>query len=249
VDHALAGFIVRRETGEMPEGLSAVEVGKGIAEHAKAADEGGAHERRDRSISIAEAVLLSIVTLMAAWSGYAAAKWSTESRVSLAGASAARTNANRATLEAMELRNFDSTTFNAWFAAYTANNEQAMRVAVHRFRPEFRVAFDAWRATKPETNRNAPRGPTSMQEYRQPSLASADALDRRAEKASEAGAAAGETSDRYVRTTVFLASVLFLIGISTHFPLRGVRYALVGLSALLLLISVVQLTQLPGPPA
>ena len=233
----------------MPEGLSAAEVGKEIGRHAKSDDEGGRHERRDRGIAIAEAILLSVVALMAAWSGYAAAKWSTESRVTLAGASAARTNANRATLEAMELRNFDSAAFDAWFSAYTVRNEQAMKVAVHRFRPEFRVAFDAWRATKPETNPNAPRGPTYMPEYRQPLLDGAKALDQRAEKASASGAEAGETSDKYVRTTVFLASVLFLVGISTHFPFRGVRYALVGLGALLLLVSLVQLTQLPGPPA
>ena len=233
----------------MPEGLSAAEVGKEIAHHRKSDDKGGGHQRRDRGIAIAEAILLSIVALTAAWSGYAAAKWSTESRVTLAGASAARTTANRATLEAMELRNFDSTAFDAWFTAYTIGNEQAMRVAVHRFRPEFRVAFDAWRATRPETNRNAPRGPTYMPEYRQPLLDNATALDQRAELASARGAEAAETSDKYVRTTVFLASVLFVVGISTHFPFRGVRYALVGLGALLLLVSLVQLAQLPGPPA
>jgi hypothetical protein len=58
----------------MPEGMSAPEVGKEIAEHAKAGGH-AVHERRDRFVSIAEAVLLSIVALMAAWSGYAAAKW------------------------------------------------------------------------------------------------------------------------------------------------------------------------------
>jgi hypothetical protein len=42
--------------------------------------------------------------------------------------------------------------------------------------------------------------------------------------------------------------VLFLVGISTHFPFLGVRHALVGLSAVLLLVSLVQITQLPGPP-
>ena len=233
----------------MPEGLSAAEVGKEIAHPDKSDDEGSGHERRDRGIAIAEAILLSVVALMAAWSGYAAAKWSTESRVTLAGASAARTTANRATLEAMELRNFDSAAFDAWFSAYTVGNDQAMKVAVHRFRPEFRVAFDAWRATHPETNRDAPRGPTYMPEYRQPLLDNAKALDQRAERTSAKGAEAGETSDKYVRTTVFLASVLFLVGISAHFPFRGVRYALVGLGALLLLVSLVQLTQLPGPPA
>jgi hypothetical protein len=231
----------------MPEGLSAVEAGKQAAEHAKAAEE--EHAARNRNISIAEAVLLSVVTLLAAWSGYAAAKWSTESRVGLAKASADRTTASRADLEAMEVRNFDSTAFDAWFSAYTARNPVAMRVAVHRFRPEFRRAFDAWRATRPETNPHAPRGPTYMPQYRQPELAGAEALDARAETVSRAGAKAGETSDKYVRTTVFLASVLFIVGISTHFPVRSVRYGLVGLGALLLVVSLVQLTQLPGPPA
>jgi hypothetical protein len=226
------------------EGLSATEVGKEIAGHAKHPD----RERRDRLLSIAEAVLLSIVALLAAWSGYAAAKWSTESRLHLAESSTARNKASRAHLEAMELRNFDSSTFNAWFAAYTAGNEQAMAVARRRFRPEFRVAFDAWRATNPESNPNGPRGPTYMPQYRQPGLARATALDEQADEAFEAGSEAGTTADDYVRTTVVLAVVLFLVGISTHFPLRAARYGLIALGAALLVISVVLLTQLERPP-
>jgi hypothetical protein len=232
----------------MPEGLSADEVGKELAGHAKHGRHDDARSRRDRLLSITEAVLLSIVALMAAWSGYAAAKWSTESRVGLAEASTARTKANRANLDAIELRNFDSSTFEAWFAAYTAGNEQARAIAEHRFRPPFKVAFDAWRETKPETNPNAPRGPTYMPQYRQPGVAKSRALDRQADEDFAQGAADGETSDKYVRTTVFLASVLFLVGISTQFPVRGGRYALLALGAVLLAVSIVQLTQLPGPP-
>jgi hypothetical protein len=231
----------------MPEGMSPQEVGKEIADHAKHGG-GDVHERRDRLVSIAEAVLLSIVALMAAWSGYAAAKWSTESRVGLAAASTERTKANRANLQAMDLRNFDSSTFEAWFTAYTVHNHPAMQIAEHRFRPEFRVAFDAWRATHPETNPHAPKGPTYMPQYKQPGLAKSKRLDQQATASFASGADAGETSDKYVRTTVFLASVLFLVGISTQFPIRGGRYALVGLGAVLLLVSLVQLTQLPGPP-
>jgi hypothetical protein len=231
----------------MPEGMSAQDVGKEIAGHAKHSGE-DPHRRRDRLVSIAEAVLLSIVAPMAAWSGYAAAKWSTESRVGLAESSTARTKANRANLDAIDLRNFDSSTFEAWFAAYTAHNEQAMALAEHRFRPQFRVAFDAWRATKPETNPNAPKGPTYMKQYKQPGREKARELDDQADSAFAAGQSAGETSDKYVRTTVFLASVLFLVGISTQFPVRGGRYALIGLGTVLLVVSLVQLTQLPGPP-
>jgi hypothetical protein len=224
--------------------LSPAEVGKQVAERSKQP----AHERRDQLLSIAEAVLLSIVALLAAWSGYAAAKWSTESRLSLAESSTARAKANRANLEAIELRNFDSSTFEAWFAAYTAGNEQAIALAERRFRPVFRVAFDAWRATNPETNPDAPRGPTYMPQYRQPLLATAAGLDDRATEAFAAGASAGNTADDYVRTTVFLAVVLFLVGISSHFPLRAARYGLIALGAVLLVMSLVQLGRLPRPP-
>jgi hypothetical protein len=231
----------------MPEGLSPEEVGKEIGERVQRSDQDG-HERWDRLFSIAEAVLLAIVALMAAYSGYAAAKWSTESRVDLASASTARTKANRANLQAMDLRNFDSSTFEAWFTAYTVHNQQAMALAERRFRPQFRVAFAAWRATNPETNPNAPPGPTYMPQYRQPGIAVGKAFDRQADEAFAAGVDAGEQSDKYVRHTVFLASILFLIGIATRFPRRGGRYALVGLGAVMLIVSLVLLAQLPGPP-
>jgi len=69
----------------VPEGLSASEVGKEIAEHHEhaAAEPGAEHAQRDRWVGIAEAVVLSIVALLAAWSGYSAAKWSTESSLFL----------------------------------------------------------------------------------------------------------------------------------------------------------------------
>ncbi|HXV02180.1 MAG TPA: hypothetical protein VFP24_01285 [Gaiellaceae bacterium] len=228
----------------MSEGLSATEISQEIAAHAAHT----AHERRDRLLSIVEAVLLSLVALLAAWSGYSAAKWSTESRLHLAESSTARTKASRQDLLSLELRNFDSSTFNAWFSAYTAQNEQAMAIAERRFRPEFRRAFDAWRATNPETNPRAPKGPTYMPQYRQPGRARAIALDKQADEQFEAGADASQKADDYVRTTVFLAVVLFLVGISAHFPLRAARYGLIGLGVVLLVASLVQLAQLDRPP-
>ena len=89
----------------MPEGLSAVEAGNKISEHAEHEAEGRSRDRRDRRLSIAEAVVLSVVTLVAAWAGYSAAKWGTESSLKLAKASATRVKANRAgtSVYAMEL--------------------------------------------------------------------------------------------------------------------------------------------------
>jgi len=147
------------------------------------------------------------------------------------------------------LRNFDSSTLTSWFAAYAARNEEAMALARHRFRPAFAVAFDAWRATKPETNPDAPRGPTFMPQYKRPELVRARRLDAQADAAHDDGVKAAEHSNGYVRTTVYLATVLFLVGISTQFPLRGARYALIGVAAALLVFSLVLLVQLPRPPS
>ena len=116
----------------MPEGLSATEVGKEIGEHARHAGRARPH---DRAIAIGEALLLSIVTIVAAWSGYSAAKWGTESSLALAEASTTRTKANREFQESLTFRVGDATTFNAWFDAYLAEDQEAVEVAERRSGP------------------------------------------------------------------------------------------------------------------
>src|SRR4051812_7102031 len=220
-----------------------------MAEHRKhtaAADT--EHDRHDRWLSIVEAVLLSLVAVLAAYSGYAAAKWSTESSVTLASASAARTRANRADTEAIVIRTLDSASFNAWFTAFTAGNANAERLAERRMRPGYRPAFNAWQATDPAHNPAAPPGPAYMPQYVVPQDAAAKAYDAQAEAGFAIGAKAGETADRYIRATVFLATVLFLVGISGHFRIRQARIGLIGAGGLLLAFAVIQLLGLPGPP-
>ena len=228
----------------MGEGLSAAEVGKEIAEHRA---EARAETRADL-ISIIEAILLATVALFAGWSGFASSKWSTESRLSLAQSSTARSQASRSDLKALDTRNFDASTFNAWFTAYVAGDKQAMEIAARRFRPEFRVAFNAWQATNPETNPKAPPGPTYMPQYKQPEVAQANALDAKADTKYLEGQKDAATADDYVRITVYLATVLFLVGISGHFKVRVARYGLVAIGVVILVFAVAILTTLPRPP-
>ncbi|HEY2371251.1 MAG TPA: hypothetical protein VGH82_01760 [Gaiellaceae bacterium] len=234
----------------MPEGLSATEVGKEIHEHAEhaAGHVEGAISRHGKLISIVEAVLLSIVTITAAWSGYAAAKWNTESSLNLAQASAFHTKANQAYLQSLTLRSQDASNFNAWFYAYLAGNEQGERTAEKRFRQQYDVAFRAWLATKPFTNPNAPKGPQYMPQYVPTGLAQSKTLSVQADAHASVGEHAASVSDRYIRVTVILASVLFLVGLSSHFPLAGVRWGLVGVGACLLIFAGVEILQPPGPP-
>ena len=169
----------------MTEGLNPIEAGMKLHEHVEASrergEEEGRHAKSDdraaRIVQICEAVLLSLVTLAAAWAGYSAAKWSTAARADIARASSLGNLATRDELTAISLRNFDSSTFNAWFIAFTLNSPQKEAIAVHRFRPPFLVAFNAWLATDPLHNPHAAPGPTYMPQYQLPEQAQANAFD------------------------------------------------------------------------
>jgi len=237
----------------MPEGLSPSEVGKEIAEHRHKAEEeeeekergeesAGEAKGQERWLTITEAVLLAVVAILAAWSGFASAKWSTHSSLSLAKASAARTEANRADYEASTLETFDSTMFTAWFTAYVSHDKAGMRVAEARFRPVYLAAFKAWLATDPFHNPHAPKGPSYMPQYKLPQLAQANTLDAKANAYYALGEAAGSNADNYVRTTVYL------VGISGHFKVRGARIGLISIAGVILVFSVISLITAPKPP-
>ncbi len=242
----------------MAEGLSSSEVAGEISRHKTHAAQHGSEgehspadegkREHDRTLSVIEAVMLAIVALLAAYTGFASAKWNTESSVQLAQASADRSEANRANLNADNLKNFDSTTFNTWFTGYIAGDTNAEAVAVRRFRPAFKVAFDAWLAEDPFTNANAPPGPTYMPEYKQPELVASTRLDKKATEDYALGVQAGSNADNYIRDTIYLATILFLIGISGHFRFIRIRVALVALGGIMLIVAIVQIASSPPIP-
>lgn len=231
----------------MPESpLTPGEMAPVMAEEAAAA-EARIARRQDRRIAIIEASLLAIVAVLAALSGYGAARWSTESTDLLAHASAERTQANAASLDALNTLNFDVTAFNDWFAAYVSQNQTAMDIAARRFTPNFKNAFEAWLLTSPETNPAAPPGPTYMPQYMQPEKQHAAQLNATADGDYTTGVKAGANSDSYILITVYLATVLFLAGIGSHFAFRKIRYALAGLGTAILILAVVLLAISPKP--
>ena len=229
----------------MAEGLSASEVGKEIAEHHRE----HTHAEHERLIGIVEAVVLSLVALLAAWSGFSAAKWSTHGSITLAKASATRAKAGVAQVQAIQIRTLDSVSFNAVATAYASGDEKLFALSLARLRPSYRAATKAWIALRPLKNPHAPPDPSYMPQYRIPQEKASRALDARATAYLAEGQEAGHTADRYVQLTVLLAAVLFLVGIGSRFPIRSARIGLLVVAGVLLVISIVQLLGLPGPPA
>ena len=79
--------------------------------------------------------------------------------------------------------------------------------------------------------------------------AQAKSYDARADASFADGPKAAGTGDKYVRDPVFLASVLFLVGISGHFALRQARYGLIGIGTLILMFAVVAAARPTRPRA
>lgn len=212
------------------------------------AEHGQGGSRHDRILSLSEAILLSLVALVAAWSGYCAASWDTRSSDLLAQSLELQVVAQAATQDALQIRTFDAVAFDAAFDAFVAHDVPAFKLAVRRLRPEYRTAFNAWLALHPLKNKSAPADPSQMRQYVIPEQARAKTLTAKAHASFKAANSAGNTSDKYVRLTVILATVLFLLGISGHFKVPVARYALIGIASVLIGYGVVSMLGLPGPP-
>ena len=210
----------------MPETVSPGEVAHTLSHH----HGHSAGEKHAERIEIVEAILLAIVAIATAWSGYQSAKWDGRSAEQYADASKLRVEQDLAATQAGQQLLFNTNALNAWVTATTTGDDEAAAVFAKRFTPNYGVAFDAWLKTDPLTEPDAPAGPIFMPEYHSPLDDKAADLDEQATHALEQGGSSRDTGEEYVRVTVFLAMVLFLIAMSQRFKIRNVRLGLIGLA-------------------
>jgi len=186
---------------------------------------GDGHKLRRELIEIFEAVLLALVAITTAWSGYQSARWDGESARAYATSSRVRAESVQTSLSSGQTVLYNTNLINAWFQSTQAGDEKYSDFLVRRMTPEYRVAFEAWVKTDPINNTEAPPGPRYMPEYKDPLAEKAALLDEQATKEFEKGVHDREIGESYVRLTVILAAVLFLIAVGQRFKIRGVRIA------------------------
>ena len=227
---------------ELPEGVNleiAHELSKGEGAEAR--------ERRrwEELVEIVEVVILAIVAVATAWSGYQAARWDGRQAFLYGASSSLHFEAEAAETLGAEQQLQDITTFNTWIQAHQQGDEELADLFIRRFSPEYRIALDAWLETRPFSNPAAPPGPIFMPEYRNPEAERAAELNERARSMFEAGTAARETAERYVRQTVLFATVLFLVAVAQRFRFRRVRIAASVVAGTLMIVALVGLVTLP----
>lgn len=229
----------------MPEANVNAEIANHLREHGGLRPEPGGRRRRIETVEILEAVLLALVALATALSGYQAARWDGESARAYAESSRLRSESVEKHLEANQMLAYDASTFNAWLQAETAGDRELQTVLEGRFTEEYEVAFDAWLALDPLNDPGAPAGPGRMPEFRNPLSQEGDALADEAARAFDEGVHSRETGEHYVRVTVILAAVLFLVAIGQRFTIKGVQYVVMGVAGVFLVYGIVLIAAYP----
>jgi hypothetical protein len=160
-------------------------------------------------------VLLALAAVATAWSGYQSTRWNGEQAKASSRTNAIRIDAARAQGLAEAQTQVDVATFTQWVDAYARRETELADFYFERFRNEFRPAVDAWLATRPLRNPNAPLTPFAMPEYRLASAAEADRLDAEAEASSATVRRNIQRASNYVLGVVLFSVSLFFAGMST----------------------------------
>src|ERR1700742_246915 len=142
----------------MPEaGGSNIEIAKHLTEREEAEA-----SSRQMILEIVEAVVLAVVAIATAWSGYQAELWTGHQSELYGQASKLRVEAEGITTYANQERLYNAATVVEWLKAEAHSDKKLADLFERRLLPEFRPAFESWKKTDPINNPDAPAGPELM---------------------------------------------------------------------------------------
>jgi hypothetical protein len=166
-------------------------------------------------LEVATTVLLGLAAVATAWSSYQATRWHGEQAKATSQTNAIRIQAARAQGLAEADTQVDVTTFAQWVDAYARDDAELAAFYFERFRREFKPAVEAWIATRPLKNPDAPLSPFAMPNYRLAATADADRLDAEAQRSAANVERDIQRASNYVLGVVLFAVALFFAGMTT----------------------------------
>ena len=199
----------------------------------------------DERLEVLATILLSLATLGTAWSGYQASRWNGEQAKSFSRATAARIESTKAANLASAQTQVDVATFTQWVNAFALEQTELADFYFARFREEFRPAVDAWVATRPRRNPDAPLTPFAMPQYRVAATVEAERLEADAERWAAAGRVNVQRATNYVLGVVLFAVALFFAGMSTRLGDARLRRFALGVGCTVFLGTVIWLATQP----
>lgn len=198
-----------------------------------------------RRVEVVSTVLLALAAVATAWSGYQSTRWNGEQTKASSRTNAIRIEAARAQGLAEAQTQIDVATFTQWIDAYARQETELADFYFNRFRKEFKPAVDAWLATRPLRNPNAPLTPFAMPEYRLASAAEAERLDAEAETSSATVRRNIQRASNYVLGVVLFAISLFFAGMSTKLSDPRLQQITLGLGCVVFLGTLIWIATSP----
>jgi hypothetical protein len=200
---------------------------------------------QDRHFELAATVLLAMAAVATAWAAYQSARWHGEQAKAQSASIAARVESTREANVANRQGQIDVALFTQWVDAYALDETELAAFYRKRFRPEFRPAFQAWVATRPRVNPDAPLSPFAMPQYKLAATAKADSLEAKATAFSASVGRFIQRADNYSLAVVLFAASLFFAGISTRLRSSTPRMLVLGLGYTLFLGSLIWIATFP----
>lgn len=186
-------------------------------------------------VELVATLLLAVAAVTTAWCGYQATRWNGEQAKASAAASATRFQAARSADLANAQTEVDVATFSQWVDAYAREEQVLADFYRARFRKEFAPVVEAWIATKPLLDPNAPLTPFAMPEYKLAAADEAAELDKKAEALATEVRSDIQHGSNYVLGVVLCAVALFFAGISTKLTAPRLRVATLATGCLIFL--------------
>jgi hypothetical protein len=200
---------------------------------------------KESRFEVAATVLLALAAVATAWAAYQSARWHGEQAKAQSASIAARVESARAAGVASRQAQIDVALFTQWVDAYALDETELAAFYRKRFRPEFEPAFEAWVATRPRTNPDAPLSPFALPQYRLQATTTADRLEAQAAASSARVGRFIQRADNYSLAVVLFAAALFFAGISTRLRAATPRAVILGLGSALFLGTVIWIATFP----
>jgi hypothetical protein len=205
----------------------------------------GAGGDRANRVDVLATVLLALAAVATAWSSYQASRWNGEQAKAFTRGTSARIESTKSASLATAQTQIDVATFTQWVDAYAVGEKKLADFYFRRFRPEFKPAVNAWIATRPLKNPDAPLTPFAMPQYRLQATKDAEQLEAEADAWATKGRTDVQRATNYVLAVVLFASSLFFAGLSAKLRTAGLRTALLSMGVVIFVAAAVWLATQP----
>jgi hypothetical protein len=190
-------------------------------------------------------ILMAVATLGSSWCGFQANLWNGIQTFLLTDATYASRLASEKRVVATQHRNLDAAFFMEFASAIRGGDQKLAKFLQARMRPEAQTAVNAWLATRPLKNPNAPSSPFVMPDYQLEDDRAASDQDVLSAAKHDQAQKANMNSDTYTMLTVLFTVGLFLAGLISGFDESVKRWVVVSFSLLNILLAASFLIHLP----